>query len=148
MIEAAVAPNIADEAPAVHSSTMLSASWAMTRRDTVSGCTVPPPTPALKAPPTPLRPCTGFKPVRVLYKMVLPLDAQTREDLCGTPDARTLPENLRMRTFTSVDEFLATRERCSVCAPPEQGKLTLLICASAPAPPGFVPGFLHRLRGG
>lgn len=47
----------------------------------------------------------GFEPVRVLYKMVLPLDAQTREELVERSDARTLPENLRMRTFTGADDF-------------------------------------------
>ena len=68
----------------------------------------------------------GFKPVRVLYKMVLPLDAQTREDLVERSDARTLPENLRMRTFTSVDEFPWLRVNAAAFAHhPEQGKLTL-----------------------
>ena len=43
--------------------------------------------------------------IRDRYKMVLPLDAQTREELVERSDARTLPENLRMRTFTGADEF-------------------------------------------
>ena len=67
----------------------------------------------------------GFAPVRVLYKMVLPLDAQTREDLVEQSDARVLPENLRIRTYTDADEFPWLRVNAAAFAHhPEQGKLT------------------------
>ena len=68
----------------------------------------------------------GFSPVRVLYKMVLPLDESTREDLVERSDARALPENLRMRTYTGADEFPWLRVNAAAFAHhPEQGKLTL-----------------------
>lgn len=68
----------------------------------------------------------GFSPVRVLYKMVLPLDEATRKDLVARSDARALPENLRMRTYTNADEFPWLRVNAAAFAHhPEQGKLTL-----------------------
>ena len=82
----------------------------------------------------------GFEPVRVLYKMVLPLDAQTREELVERSDARTLPENLRMRTFTGADEFPWLRVNAAAFAHhPEQGKLTLADLRERTGSPWFRP---------
>ena len=82
----------------------------------------------------------GFEPVRVLYKMVLPLDAQTREELVERSDARTLPENLRMRTFTGADEFPWLRVNAAAFAHhPEQGKLTLADLRERTGAPWYRP---------
>ena len=68
----------------------------------------------------------GFTPVRVLYKMVLPLDEQTRENLAELSDARALPDSLELRTFTPADENPWLRVNAEAFAEhPEQGRLTL-----------------------
>ena len=80
----------------------------------------------IESPANELAEAAGFTPVRVLYKMVLPLDEQTRENLAELSDARTLPDSLELRTFTPADENPWLRVNAEAFAEhPEQGRLTL-----------------------
>ena len=80
----------------------------------------------IESPANALAKAEGFKPVRVLYKMVLPLDPQTRENLVEASDARQLPNDLLLRTYTRDDEQPWLRVNAQAFAHhPEQGRLTL-----------------------
>lgn len=80
----------------------------------------------IESPANTLAKAEGFAPVRVLYKMVLPLDKQTRQRLVEACDAHQLPEQLIMRTYTASDEqpWLAVNAQAFIHHP-EQGRLTL-----------------------
>ena len=76
----------------------------------------------IESPANALAKAEGFKPVRVLYKMVLPLDPQTRENLVEASDARQLPDDLLLRTYTRDDEQPWLRVNAQAFAHhPEQG---------------------------
>ena len=73
----------------------------------------------------------SFAPVRTLFKMVLPLDSDTRESLVEAADARSLPEGLSARTFELENYQRADgpawieTNAAAFAHHPEQGKLVL-----------------------